>query len=151
MLHGHRVEVFRFTFDHSDGILWTLPQASSKTIAIIIGNEPSLAAFYGYGAFSAGDDALSTTVTAFLVDLNDFSFPAGMGRMPVVPFCLATVTGATLWNGFLLACGMKLREHWNLVMKYSHEVDLVVVLLLMIGLAWFLRSRLTRRNSRVPS
>ena len=71
--------------------------------------------------------------------------------MPVVPFCLATVTGATLWNGFLLACGMKLREHWNLVMKYSHEVDLVVVLLLMIGLAWFLRSRLTRRNSRVPS
>jgi membrane protein DedA with SNARE-associated domain len=79
------------------------------------------------------------------------SIPAGIGRMPVVPFCLATVIGATLWNGFLLACGMKLREHWNVVMKYSHEVDLVVVLLLLLGLAWFLRSRLTRRNSRVPS
>ncbi len=79
------------------------------------------------------------------------SIPAGIGRMPVVPFCLATVIGATLWNGFLLACGMKLREHWNVVMKYSHEVDLVVVLLLLLGLAWFLRSRLTRRNSRVTS
>jgi membrane protein DedA with SNARE-associated domain len=98
----------------------------------------------------------SGTLTLFIsrfvpVVRHLISIPAGIGRMPITPFCLATAIGATLWNGFLLACGMKLREHWNVVMKYSHEVDLVVVLLLMIGLAWFLRSRLTRRNSRVPS
>jgi membrane protein DedA with SNARE-associated domain len=98
----------------------------------------------------------SGTLTLFIsrfvpVVRHLISIPAGMGRMPVIPFCLATVIGATLWNGFLLACGMKLREHWNLVMKYSHEVDLVVVLLLLLGLAWFLRSRLARRNSRVTS
>lgn len=98
----------------------------------------------------------SGTLTLFIsrfvpVVRHLISIPAGMGRMPVIPFCLATVVGATLWNGFLLACGMKLREHWNVVMKYSHEVDIVVVLLLLAGLAWFLRSRLTRRNSRVTS
>lgn len=98
----------------------------------------------------------SGTLTLFIsrfipVVRHLISIPAGMGRMPVVPFCIATVVGATLWNGFLLACGMKLREHWNLVLKYAHEVDLVVVVVLLVGMAWFVRSRLARRNSRTQS
>jgi membrane protein DedA with SNARE-associated domain len=98
----------------------------------------------------------SGTLTLFIsrfipVVRHLISIPAGMGRMPVVPFCIATVVGATLWNGFLLACGMKLREHWSLVLKYAHEVDLVVVVVLLIGLAWFARSRLARRNHRTQS
>jgi membrane protein DedA with SNARE-associated domain len=95
----------------------------------------------------------SGTLTLFIsrfipVVRHLISIPAGMGRMPVVPFCIATVVGATLWNGFLLACGMKLREHWSLVLKYAHEVDLVVVAVLLVGMAWFARSRLARRNPR---
>ncbi len=74
------------------------------------------------------------------------SIPAGTGRMPIVPFILATLAGATLWNTFLLVCGMKLREHWPLVQKYSHQVDMAVVILLIIGVLWFLRSRLARRS-----
>src|SRR5205085_3387290 len=37
------------------------------------------------------------------------SIPAGIGRMPLLPFLLTTLAGATLWNTFLLVCGMKLR------------------------------------------
>lgn len=74
------------------------------------------------------------------------SIPAGTGRMPIVPFVLATLSGATLWNTFLLVCGMKLREHWPLVQKYSHQVDIAVAILLIIGVLWFLRSRLARRS-----
>jgi membrane protein DedA with SNARE-associated domain len=73
------------------------------------------------------------------------SIPAGVGQMPVMPFLAATVVGATLWNAFLLLCGMMLREHWHLVQRYSHQVDVVVVLLLLGGAAWFVRSRLRRR------
>jgi membrane protein DedA with SNARE-associated domain len=79
------------------------------------------------------------------------SIPAGIGRMPVVPFLLATVIGATLWNGFLLICGMKLREHWDLMLKYAHEVDIVVVLALLAGMIWFARSRLARRRLNAQS
>ncbi|MCI0534828.1 MAG: DedA family protein [Verrucomicrobiales bacterium] len=72
------------------------------------------------------------------------SIPAGMGRMPLLPFLAVTLVGATMWNTFLLVCGMKLREHWTVVQKYSHQVDIVVVVLAIIGLAWFLRLRAVR-------
>ena len=70
------------------------------------------------------------------------SIPAGIGRMPIGPFLVVTLTGATLWNSFLLACGMKLREHWHVLLNYSHHVDVVIVILLLLGSGWFVRSRL---------
>jgi len=69
------------------------------------------------------------------------SIPAGTGRMPMGPFLVATFVGATLWNTFLLLCGMKLREHWPVVQKYSHQVDIGVVILLVIGAVWFYRTK----------
>jgi membrane protein DedA with SNARE-associated domain len=102
--------------------------------------------------FQRRSGALTLFISRFIpVVRHLISIPAGMGRMPLVPFCIATVVGATLWNGFLLACGMKLREHWNLVLKYAHEVDLVVVVVLLVGMAWFARSRLARRKPRTQS
>jgi membrane protein DedA with SNARE-associated domain len=72
------------------------------------------------------------------------SIPAGTGRMPWAPFLLATVAGATLWNTFLLVCGMKLREHWEVVQQYSHQVDIVVLVLLVAAAGWFFYSRRQR-------
>ncbi len=69
------------------------------------------------------------------------SIPAGMGRMNLVPFCLATFFGATIWNTFLLWCGMKLRDNWKVVQKYSHQADIVIVALGVIGVAWWFWSR----------
>ena len=73
------------------------------------------------------------------------SIPAGMGKMSLVPFAIATLIGATIWNSFLLFCGMLLREHWTVVQKYSHQVDLVVGGILLIGVVWFVKGRLPRR------
>jgi cbb3-type cytochrome oxidase subunit 3 len=36
---------------------------------------------------------------------------------------------------------MKLREKWTLVQQYSHQVDIVVLVLLALGVAWFIYSR----------
>ena len=74
------------------------------------------------------------------------SIPAGVGRMPLPPFLLVTITGATMWNCFLLWLGMKLREHWTVVQKYSHQIDIVVVVLLLLGAIWYVRTRLPRRE-----
>lgn len=79
------------------------------------------------------------------------SIPAGMGRMPLVPFMLVSTIGATLWNGFLLFLGMRLREHWTVVQKYSHQVDIVIVVAAVIGLGWFLRTRLSARKRRLDN
>jgi membrane protein DedA with SNARE-associated domain len=74
------------------------------------------------------------------------SVPAGAGRMPLLPFLLATLSGATLWNGFLLYCGMKLRERWGLVEHYAHQLDTAMVTLLLLGIVWYVRQRLDRRS-----
>jgi len=81
-------------------------------------------------------------ISRFIPVVRHFiSIPAGIGRMPLVPFLFVSVVGATIWNTFLLFCGWKLREHWPLVQKYSHQVDYVVVALLIVGMIWFFRSR----------
>lgn len=72
------------------------------------------------------------------------SIPAGTGRMPLWPFLLATLSGATLWNGFLLYCGMKLRERWELVEQYARQLDVAVVVLLLLTAAWYVRQRLAQ-------
>lgn len=77
------------------------------------------------------------------------SIPAGTGRMPWAPFLLATAAGATLWNTFLLVCGLKLREHWEVVQQYSHQVDIFVLALLLAAAGWFFYSR--RQHAAVDS
>jgi membrane protein DedA with SNARE-associated domain len=100
--------------------------------------------------FHRGSGTVTIFASRFIpVVRHLISIPAGMGRMPVIPFVLATLVGATLWNTFLLLCGMKLREHWGLVQQYSHQVDIAVVVLLTAGLAWFFRARLVRRRNPV--
>lgn len=64
------------------------------------------------------------------------SIPAGAGRMRLVPFCIYTIIGAGLWNAFLAVAGMKLKENWEELMHYSHQIDIVVLVLLvaLVGL-----------------
>jgi membrane protein DedA with SNARE-associated domain len=73
------------------------------------------------------------------------SIPAGTGRMPWVPFLVATGTGASIWNTFLLVCGLELRQNWKTVQQYSHHID-VAVLVIMVGVVgWFFYSRRQQR------
>jgi membrane protein DedA with SNARE-associated domain len=69
------------------------------------------------------------------------SIPAGTGKMPLIPFLVVTALGATMWNTFLLMCGMKLRQHWDVVQTYSHKADIVIVILLAAGCVWFYYKR----------
>jgi membrane protein DedA with SNARE-associated domain len=73
------------------------------------------------------------------------SIPAGTGRMPWVQFLVATGSGATIWNTFLMVCGLKLRENWDMVLQYSHHIDVAVLVLLLGVVGWFFYSRRQRR------
>lgn len=56
------------------------------------------------------------------------SIPAGMGKMNLVKFSIYTIAGAAMWNAFLTYLGIKLKDNWTEVMKYSHTIDIFVVI-----------------------
>jgi len=99
--------------------------------------------------FHRKQGAMTVFISRFIPVVRHFiSIPAGLGRMPLIPFLAVTLVGATIWNTFLLICGMKLRDNWKLVQKYSHQVDILVVLVVLAVCAWFIRSRLKARKAR---
>ena len=55
------------------------------------------------------------------------SIPAGLARMPLIPFILYTAVGATLWNGFLTYLGFRLKQNWPVIQQYTHILDYFVV------------------------
>jgi membrane protein DedA with SNARE-associated domain len=65
------------------------------------------------------------------------SIPAGLARMPLGHFLLYTLAGATLWNGFLTYLGVRLKENWGLVQRYTHILDFVVLAAILAGIAYF--------------
>jgi membrane protein DedA with SNARE-associated domain len=100
--------------------------------------------------FNQRQGVLTVFLARFIPVVRHFiSIAAGMGKMPLVPFMLVTVIGATMWNGFLLYLGMRLREHWTVVQKYSHQVDIVIIVVAVIGIGWFIRSRLAARKRKL--
>jgi len=55
------------------------------------------------------------------------SIPAGLARMPLIPFIVYTAVGATLWNMFLTYLGVRLKENWRVIQQYTHILDYFVV------------------------
>lgn len=97
--------------------------------------------------FAKRSGTLTLFISRFIPVIRHFiSIPAGMGKMRLLPFLTATLAGAAIWNSFLLLLGMKLRENWTVVQTYSHQVDIVVLLLLAALVGWFIYSRLNRRK-----
>lgn len=97
--------------------------------------------------FRARKGIITLFISRFIPVVRHFiSIPAGIGKMSIIPFLIATITGATLWNSFLLFCGMKLREHWTIVQKYSHQIDIFIIVGMLIGIGIFIKNRLKERR-----
>lgn len=98
--------------------------------------------------FFARRGAIAILVSRFIpVVRHLISIPAGMGRMNLFPFSLYTVIGAGLWNTILAVAGFYLRQHWDLVMRYSRIVDIAVLVILAVLAAVFIY----RHTSRKPA
>jgi membrane protein DedA with SNARE-associated domain len=76
------------------------------------------------------------------------SIPAGVGKMNLMKFSIFTIIGAGIWNCILAYIGCILKSNWAQVMKYSHIIDIVVVLVL-IGLVGLYIARHLRRKSEI--
>lgn len=77
------------------------------------------------------------------------SLPAGIARMPLVPFFVQTFLGATLWGSFLILLGYYMGEHWATVAAKLKRFDLVigvaiVIAVVVIAVRFFVRRRRER-------
>jgi len=72
------------------------------------------------------------------------SIPAGTGKMNVVKFSIFTIIGAGIWNAILTYAGFVLKSNWEEVMKYSHIIDIVVVLFLLAIVGLYMHRHLKK-------
>ncbi len=76
------------------------------------------------------------------------ALPAGIARMPRLRFHLYTFVGSWPWCFALAWVGMKLGEQWNTdprLKHWLHRLDVVVLALLVLGVAWFVWSHWRNR------
>lgn len=81
------------------------------------------------------------------------ALPAGIARMPRLRFHIYTFVGSWPWCLALAWIGMKLGERWHTDPRLSHwlhRLDALIVLLLVLGIIWFVRSHWKKRM-RVPA
>ena len=75
------------------------------------------------------------------------SVPAGIARMPLVPFFTQTFIGATIWGTVLMLVGYELGANWVTVAKQLKHIDLIVgVLIVATAIALGVRFVLRRRR-----
>lgn len=79
------------------------------------------------------------------------AFPAGLARMRMLPFQIYTFVGSWIWCFVLAYIGAELGNRWNsspALRNVFHSIDLAILLLLVVGVAWFLWSHWPRRGNR---
>lgn len=65
------------------------------------------------------------------------SIPAGTGKMNLAKFSTYTFIGSLIWNSILIYAGIKLGENWGLIHKYSTKIDMVLIVIIILGLAYY--------------
>jgi len=75
------------------------------------------------------------------------AFPAGVARMPMGKFIAYTFAGSFPWCLGLAWVGMKLGEHIELLKPWFHRFDAVLVVVLLVAAAWFVRKQLKERRA----
>lgn len=75
------------------------------------------------------------------------AFPAGVARMPMGKFVAYTFAGSLPWCLGLAWVGMKLGEHIDQLKPWFHRFDAVLVAVIVIAVAWFVRKQLKERRT----
>ncbi|SDZ04307.1 membrane protein DedA, SNARE-associated domain [Micromonospora pattaloongensis] len=74
------------------------------------------------------------------------SIPAGVERMPLHTFLLYTTLGSLIWNTLFVMAGYLLGENWQAVQGYAGTFQNVVIAAAVLGVGYFVISRLIRRR-----
>ncbi|HWT83040.1 MAG TPA: DedA family protein [Candidatus Methylomirabilis sp.] len=88
----------------------------------------------------------ATFISRLLPVIRTFiSLPAGIARVPFTRFLFYAFLGSLPWSWVLAYAGLLLGEHWDQVGGWLHSLDVVIVIGLAAGMAWFVWRHWPRR------
>jgi len=70
------------------------------------------------------------------------SIPAGLGKMNVLEFSVFTFAGAFVWCSFLAYVGVVLEENWQVILRYTTAIDVIVVAAAVVAAGFFVFSHM---------
>lgn len=78
------------------------------------------------------------------------SIPAGMSEMNMSKFLIYTLAGSIIWNTILVVIGSIVGQNWevvaNIVNQYANVVLILLILLFIIGVGYFYKSRILNQK-----
>ncbi|MGH9601929.1 MAG: DedA family protein [Terriglobales bacterium] len=95
--------------------------------------------FARYGSAAVFIGRLLPVIRTFI------ALPAGIAKMPRMPFHVYTFAGSWPWCFALAWLGMKAGENWRYLGKYFHQFDVVIGAMLLMGGIWFVWSHIKHR------
>lgn len=75
------------------------------------------------------------------------SIPAGMNRMPILPFLVLTTLGSAIWTTLLAYAGYVLGANYEQVAEFIAPISTAVGVAVAVGVVLFVIIRLSRRPS----
>ena len=69
------------------------------------------------------------------------SLPAGIRKMPLVPFILYSAVGSAVWNSILIGLGWLVGNNWKDIENYANYLQYVVILLVLALGAYYVYKR----------
>ena len=76
------------------------------------------------------------------------SLPAGLARMNLFSFTLYTALGAIVWNVILALVGYIAHGQADLINEYSHELSVIILVLLALVVLFYLVKFLRKRSKK---
>lgn len=70
------------------------------------------------------------------------SLPAGIAKMDFPKFAVYSFLGSLPWSFGLAYLGKILGDHWNTLGVYFHKFDFVIVVVIIVFVAWYVRRHL---------
>jgi membrane protein DedA with SNARE-associated domain len=79
------------------------------------------------------------------------SIPAGLRRMPLIPFTVYTLIGSLVWNTALILAGYLLGDRWEAASEPVQVMQRAVVAIIAVAVAWFVWRRMVQPRLRQDS
>lgn len=97
--------------------------------------------FNKYGSGAIFFSRLLPVVRTFI------SLPAGIARMNFNKFVIYSFLGSLPWCWLLAYIGKKLGDNWDTLGVYFHKFDTAIVIVILIGVVWYVRRHLKNLNN----
>ena len=74
------------------------------------------------------------------------SIPAGLARMPILPFIGFTALGAGIWNIVLALIGYIVGDNMDLINHYSHEIGYIILTILALVAIYYIIKKFIKKK-----